>query len=98
MPGAIFAIALLVTVALVRLNFIAIRGHVFRWQVSPILARGKIGSLRDYRAALYFVEQTFESGGFNRAEERAVAERLNHLLADFYQASGPKHPESGSEV
>ena len=98
MPGAILAIALLVAVALVRLNFIAIQGHVFRWQVSPILARGKITNLRDYRAALFFVEQTFESGGFDRAEERAVVERLNQLLADFHQASRPKHRESGSEV
>lgn len=89
MPLAILAIAIIATFALLRFNIIVIQGHVLRWQVAPIIRREKIANLRDYRAALYFVEQTFESGGFNRDDERAVVERLNQLLADFHGRASP---------
>ena len=95
MPVFLLAIAIIATIALVRLNFIVIQGHVLRWQVAPILGRGKIANLRDYRVALYFVEQSFESGGFDRDEERAVVERLNQLLADFHGRVGTVGRTSG---
>ena len=76
-------LALFATVAvLVRFNFIVIQGHVLWWQVAPVVDRGSISSLREYRAALYFVEQTFESG--SRSTDRDRVETLNRLLADFH--------------
>ena len=84
-------LALLVTAALlVRFNFIVIEGHVLWWQVAPIVDRGSISNLREYRAALYFVEQAFESE--NQSADRERVETLNRLLADFHSRDAPNTP------
>ena len=84
--------------ALVRHNFIVIDGAVTWWQVEPVLARGTIKNDREYRAVLYYVEQIFSSGGFDRPRERALADRLNVLLANYHLANGqaPRPPDDGA--
>jgi len=76
---------------LVRNNFIVLDGYVTWWQVKPVLDRGKIANDREYRAVQYYVEQIFESGGFDRTDERTIAEKLNVLLASYH--TKPSAPE-----
>ena len=81
----LFVLAAFAAIALlVRLNFIVIDRHVLWWQVAPVLARGIVRNMREYRAVLSFVEQIFERGGFDQPDERKLADRLNAMLAEYH--------------
>ncbi|HEY0662154.1 MAG TPA: hypothetical protein VGD21_12645 [Lysobacter sp.] len=79
----------LIFAALVRLNYIVIDGCVTWWQVKPIVDRGIIRNDREYRAVLYYVEQIFTSGGFDRPDERALVDKLNALLTRYDVSKDP---------
>lgn len=80
------SIAVVVAVALLmRCHFIVIDGHVPWWQVAPILAHGRVRNGREYRAVLYYVEQIFESGGFDRPDDKKLVDRLNAMLAESHE-------------
>ena len=81
---AIILVVIVLVLVLIRFNYIVIDGYVIWWQVEPILRRGVLKNAREYRAILYYVEQVFSSGGFDRTEERALVERLNRLLSDYH--------------
>jgi hypothetical protein len=85
MPEAVIAVIvlLLAIAALIRFNFIVVDRHVLWWQVAPILARGLVRNGREYRAVSYYVEQIFESGGFDRPDERKLVDQLNAMLAAY---------------
>ena len=71
--------------ALMRFHVIVIDRHVFWWQVAPILSQGRVRNGREYRAVLYYVEQIFEAGGFDRPDERKLVDRLNAMLTEYHR-------------
>lgn len=88
MTFVIASITIVVTlVLLMRFHFIVIDGHVPWWQVAPVLARGKVRNGREYRAVLYYVEQIFDSGGFDQPAEKKLVDYLNAMLAEFHAKS-----------
>jgi hypothetical protein len=81
---ALIAVAVVGVAVLARLSFIVVDGHVLWWQVAPIANRGVVRNGREYRAVLYYVEQIFERGGFDKPNERKLVDKLNAMLSDYH--------------
>ena len=77
----IFAL-LLVTFLLFKFGVIVLDRKVFGFQVNPILHRGKIRNLREYRVMHNYIEMLFEQDPelFNQSPKTA---KLNSMMNAF---------------
>lgn len=83
MPLILMFALLVVVFALLRLGVIVLDRHVFGFQVNPILRRGKIRSIREYKIMHNYIEMLFERDPelFNQNPETA---RLNSLMNAYH--------------
>lgn len=69
---------------LFRFGFFVIDRNVFDFQINPIIRKGKISNLRDYKVVHNFIEQTFEKDP-RLMENNPKIDVCNKLMADFHK-------------
>ena len=77
---------------LMKYDFIVFDRLVFEFQISHILKRGKINSLREYDAILNAVEERFEEDNVGFANDPKV-EVMNAMLAEYHAAADQAPPQ-----
>jgi hypothetical protein len=83
MPLILVFALLLAVFALFRFGVIVLDRHVFGFQVNPILRRGKIRNIREYKIMHNYIEMLFERDPelFDQSPDTA---KLNSLMNAYH--------------
>lgn len=69
-----------------QMGYFVLDRNVFGFQISPVLKRGKIENLRQYRIVHNYLEMQFEKspGHFSNDE---IVKKLNSMMSEFHSRS-----------
>ena len=81
-----FIVGISILLILMRHGYIVFDRAVFDFQINPILNKGRIDNLRDYRVVHNYIEQTFEKDP-DLMENNPKIDLCNEMMGDFHENS-----------
>jgi hypothetical protein len=84
MPLIFLVIFFVVIYLLFRFGIVVLDRKVFDFQIDPILRRGRIRNIREYKIMHNYIEMLFErdSGGFNESSDTTKLRRMMNTYHD----------------